>query len=175
MPGKGDVVPRFGTRNEFEIRIVVQPQDIDDLGHVNNATYLQYVEQVARAHADAVGMTLPRLVEIGMVPVVRRHTVTYHRPAMEGEELLVRTVITSARGARATRHNEVLRALSGELLVDADTEWVWINPETGMPRPTAPEILEAFGMNGAGNSGARSQARARPGTTSTTSDSRGTK
>lgn len=134
-------------RRSYRHTIQVQPEDIDDLGHVNNAVYLRYVEDVARAHADSVGMQLEALLELGAVPVVRRHVVTYHRPSQLGDRLEVSTRIVSVRGARATRHNEVRAENGGPLLVDTETEWVWVHPQTGRPRQIPGAILEAFGFS----------------------------
>jgi len=110
---------------------------------------------VARAHADSVGLSLSVLLALGVVPVVRRHVVTYHRPACLGDRLVVSTLIVSSRGMRATRHNQIRRESDGTLLVDTDTDWVWINPESGMPRPAPDDIREAFGFPS--NSGGREQ------------------
>ncbi|MER3479136.1 MAG: acyl-CoA thioesterase [Meiothermus sp.] len=125
--------------------ITVQPEDIDDLGHVNNAVYLRYIEDVARAHALRVGMPLERMRALGAVPVVRRHVVTYHRAATLGEELWVSTEILEARGIRAKRHNQVRRASDEVLLVEADTDWVWVDLK-GRPCPCPRPLLEAFGF-----------------------------
>lgn len=133
-------------RRSFSHVIDVRPDDLDELQHVNNAVYLTYVENVARAHADSVGLSLDVLLRLGVVPVVRRHVVTYHRPAFLGDRLVVSTLVVSSRGMRATRHNEIRREHDGVLLVDTDTDWVWINPETGVPRPVPDDIREAFGF-----------------------------
>ncbi|MBB6099860.1 acyl-CoA thioester hydrolase [Deinobacterium chartae] len=133
-------------RRRYQQPITVTRADIDDLGHVNNAVYLRYVEDVARAHADAVSMSLEVLRTLGAVPVVRRHIITYHRPALEGEQLTVSTRLISASGVRATRHNEVRRTSDNALLAEADTEWVWVNPASGRPRPVPLEVMQAFGM-----------------------------
>jgi acyl-CoA thioester hydrolase len=126
--------------------ITVQPEDIDDLGHVNNAVYLRYIEDVARAHALRVGMPLECMRELGAVPVVRRHVITYHRAATLGEQLWVSTEILEAGGIRAKRHNEVRRAADDGLLVEADTDWVWVDPVRGRPRNCPAPLLEAFGF-----------------------------
>ena len=131
------------------IRVPVQPADIDDLGHVNNAVYLRWIEEVARAHAERVGMGVNAMRALGVVPVVRRHTITYTGAALPGDTLEVSTRITAAKGIRATRHNEVCRAGDGALLVACETEWVWINPESGRPRLPPPELFVRFGMDGA--------------------------
>lgn len=52
----------------FEIEIVVVPEDIDDLGHVNNVVYLRWVQEVAIAHwtsaAPADSHRFERLTEL---------------------------------------------------------------------------------------------------------------
>ena len=38
----------------FELAIAIEPSDIDQLGHVNNVTYLRWVQDVAVAHWQSV-------------------------------------------------------------------------------------------------------------------------
>jgi len=63
--------------------ILVRPQDIDPMGHVNNAAYLDYLEEaVLGADADAEGA-------IGPVP--RRVRLEYLQPAAPGAALTAAT------------------------------------------------------------------------------------
>jgi hypothetical protein len=55
--------------------------------------YLRYVDDVARAHADSVGITFEAVTRLGAVPVVRRHDITYRRAGTVGDRLEVSTVI----------------------------------------------------------------------------------
>lgn len=132
-------------RRRHQIAVHVGTADLDELEHVNNAVYLRYMEEVVRAHAARVGMPLRVLQSLGAIPVVRRHTITYHYPAKLGDALVVSTVITALRGIRAQRHNEVRLAASRKLLAEAETEWVWLDPTRGRPKPAPDEVLEAFG------------------------------
>lgn len=120
--------------------------DADELGHVNNAVYLGWIEACCRKHALRVGLPTERLLEMGVVPVVRRHVVDYRRSARPGDELEVTTRITRVRGPLASRHNEVRRSGSGELLVEVATEWVWIDPASGRPKAPPEEVVRAFGF-----------------------------
>jgi acyl-CoA thioester hydrolase len=131
-------------RASYRHMVTVAEGDLDELGHVNNAVYLKYVEEVARAHASREGMGLGALKDLGVVPVVHRHLITYHRPAHLGDRLAVSTEVVSMRGARAQRHSEV--RLGGLLLVEATTDWVWVDPRRGRPKPVPPAVLEAFGF-----------------------------
>jgi acyl-CoA thioester hydrolase len=65
-----------------------------------------------------------------------------------GDELEVSTQIAYARGLRAGRHNEVRLVRDGRLLVEIDSDWVWVDPLRLRPRVVPNEILEAFGITG---------------------------
>jgi acyl-CoA thioesterase FadM len=40
----------------FELPITIQPNDIDENGHVNNITYLKWVQDIAIAHWTKVAI-----------------------------------------------------------------------------------------------------------------------
>lgn len=128
--------------SEYEIRVTVQPDEIDELEHVNNAVYVRYIEAVARAHSDARGYTLEKYMEMAAVPVVRQHRITYLRPARAGDELTLKTRIGRVSGVRAVREVKILRG--DELLVEAETEWVWVDPATMRPMKVPAEVVAAF-------------------------------
>jgi acyl-CoA thioester hydrolase len=133
-------------KSRFAHVITVSQADIDELGHVNNTVYLRYVEDVTRAHAIHIGMGLEGMRENGAVPVARKHIIQYHKGAMLHDQLEVSTQITIANGPRAARHNEVRLVKDGTLLVEIDSDWVWVDPVRYRPRVPAREILDAFGV-----------------------------
>jgi acyl-CoA thioester hydrolase len=129
-------------RHEHAIQVVVHADHIDELDHVNNAVYLNYVEQVARAHSDSLGFTVARFLRDGGVPVVRRHSILYHHPARDGDLLTVHTRVLSMRGVRAVRGT---RITCGEILVaEVETEWVWVEPTTSRPIRIPKEVHATF-------------------------------
>ena len=131
--------------HSFTHVVRVSEHEIDELGHVNNTVYLQYMEGIARAHADSLGATLEVMRTLGTVPVARQTVITYHRPAFAGDELRVRTEIISSSGVRSTRVYEIRRAATDELLAEGQTEWVWIDPQRGRPKAPPRELLTMFG------------------------------
>src|SRR5438874_9894812 len=68
--------PRDG-RPVYVMRLRVRHYETDALGHVNNAVYLNYLEQAAIEHAAAMGFGQARLAELGGFFVVRRHEIDY--------------------------------------------------------------------------------------------------
>ena len=138
---------RGGTpeRPAHAIRVEVSDRDIDVLGHANNVAYLRWVQDVAVAHSDAVGLTFERYRELGGVFVVRRHEIDYLRSALHGEVLEVRTWIPTAMAAKVVRCTEVRRA-SGEVVVRAQTVWGFIDTARARPVRIPDPVREAFGM-----------------------------
>lgn len=130
---------------EHTLNLTVREGDIDDLGHVNNVVYLDWCEAAAREHSARVGMDTPTLRALGCLAVVRAHTITYHRPALLGDQVTVHTVLTQSQGIRARRETRVCRA-DGTLLADCITDWVWVDALTGRPKRPAAEIAAAFGF-----------------------------
>lgn len=141
-------MPFSDPRSRYAQRVMVTQTHVDELGHVNNVVYLQLIEDLTRAHAMHVGMGLEAMRAAGAVPVARKHVIQYHRPAQLGDELEVSTQIAYARGLRAGRHNEVRLVRDGRLLVEIDSDWVWVDPLRLRPRVVPNEILEAFGITG---------------------------
>lgn len=146
--GEGAVeIPRDG-RPIYEMRLRVRHYEMDALGHVNNAVYLNYLEQAAIDHADAMGFGAARLAALGGLFVVRRHEIEYFGAAVGGDELVVTTWPETVVGARAVRSYQIGDAAGTRRLVAARTLWVWIDRQSGRPRPVPREIVDAFATPG---------------------------
>jgi acyl-CoA thioester hydrolase len=129
---------------EHTLEIVVAANEIDALGHVNNAVYVQYLELVATAHAERLGMGLEVLRGLEAIPVVREHHLKYLRPATLDDVLTVHTRVEGMQGVRAMRRNTVS---CGELvLVESFATWVWLHPVTLRPRAIPEVTSKAFGF-----------------------------
>ncbi|HWE61677.1 MAG TPA: thioesterase family protein [Chloroflexota bacterium] len=128
----------------YTLAIRVRQYEIDVLGHVNNAVYLNYLEQAAVEHADSMGFTRERLAELGGLFVVRRHEIDYLGAAVAGDDLRVTTWVESYSGARAIRCYEIVHAGSGRRLIAARTVWAWIDERSMAPRPVPRAIIEAL-------------------------------
>lgn len=139
-------VYNYLVKHYFEYLRTVQEEDLDELEHVNNAVYLVYIETAAREHAIREGFRLGDFKAHGVIPIVRSHHITYYKSAQRGDTLIVSTEIKEVSGPKAIRHNQVRHAITKELLVEAVTEWVWLDPETMRPKRVPKIIREAFGF-----------------------------
>lgn len=125
--------------------VEVGPESIDELGHVNNVEILRWVEQIGRAHLEAVGYPLDRLLAGGGAFVARRHEIDYRAATFLGDRLVVRTRVTGMGGARSVREVAVYRG--EEVAAEARTDWVYVDAQTMRPKRMPKEILSAFGID----------------------------
>ncbi len=128
----------------FELPIVVEPADIDELGHVNNVTYLRWVQDAAVAHWRA---RAPAADQAKLFWVVVRHEIDYKQAAYLGDEIVARTWVGAASRIKFERHTEVLRASDGRLLARARTLWCPIDAQTGKPASVSPEVRASFSVD----------------------------
>jgi acyl-CoA thioester hydrolase len=130
-----------GDRPVFEMRLTAGGDDIDELGHVNNAVWVQWIQKVAVAHWDAVARSQDR---DRYVWVVVRHEIDYLRALLPGEGVTGRTWVGEApRGARFDRHMEFVGD-DGRARVRAITQWAILDRETGRPLRVPPDVVAPF-------------------------------
>ena len=125
----------------FEQRITAAPEDIDELGHVNNAVWVRWIQDVATGHWRAAAD--PAHVD-AYIWVVTRHEIDYLRPLLEGESVAARTWVPEPpRGARFDRMMSFTGA-DGKDHVRARTTWAMIDKATGRPARVPREVVENF-------------------------------
>jgi acyl-CoA thioester hydrolase len=118
-------------------------RDIDLLGHVNNVVWVRFVVELATAHADALGVGFEATRKLGGIWIVRRHDVLYHANVAGGSTIRESTWISSLRGALSLRHAR-FESEAGVLLVEADTEWAYVDATTLRPRRVPAALRERF-------------------------------
>ena len=128
----------------YTTRRRVVAADIDDNGHVNNATYLTWVAALTGEHADACGFGREWSITQGGVWFVRRHDITYHRPALLDDELELTVEVQSIGGARGVRRTEIVRPSDRASIADCTTEWVWVRLPDGRPARVPQAIRDAY-------------------------------
>ena len=128
-------------RPVFEMRLEASDADIDELGHVNNAVWVQWIQKVAVAHWHAVCRPQDHDRYIW---VVVRHEIDYLRAVMPGESVTGRTWVGAApRGARFDRHMEFVGD-DGRPRVRAVTQWAILDRATGRPLRVPPDVIAPF-------------------------------
>jgi acyl-CoA thioester hydrolase len=127
----------------FELAITIEPSDIDQIGHVNNVTYLRWVQDVAVAHWKAVA---PPAEQAQLLWVVVRHEIDYKQAAYLSDAIVARTWVGTASRIRFERHTELLRSSDRILLAKARTVWCPLDAQTGKPVSVSAQVRAAFSV-----------------------------
>ena len=128
-------------RPVFEQRIMATEADIDELGHVNNAVWVQWIQEVAVAHWHLLAD--PAHHE-AYVWVIVRHEIDYLRALLAGESVTARTWVgQEPKGARFDRLMEFVGD-DGKVRVRAMTQWAIIDKAAGRPIRVPAEVIAPF-------------------------------
>lgn len=125
----------------FTKSFIAAPEDIDVMGHVNNAVWVQWVQDMATAHWDAAARPED---QDSFVWLVIRHEIDYRGNIAAGESVTAVTWIPSgASGAKSTRRVDFTDS-AGKIIVSANTVWAMLDRHSGRPARVRPEIIAPF-------------------------------
>ena len=129
-----------------DLSFTARPEDIDELGHVNNAVWVRWIQEVATTHWRATAA--PAHVD-AFIWVVVRHEVDYLRALKLGETATARTWVPEPpKGAKFDRLVEFTGA-DGKVMVRARSTWAMLEKVTGRPLRVPPEVASRFLASGA--------------------------
>jgi acyl-CoA thioester hydrolase len=124
-------------KNSFSHTLIVNQNDLDALNHVNNITYLQWVQNVAEKHWSAI---CNNEIDAHYVWVVIRHEIDYFSPAMLNDEITITTYIGDSYGVKSERFVEIKKI--DKLLAKAKTIWCLLDKNTMKPVKVPTEIMD---------------------------------
>lgn len=108
--------------------LVVSAGEIDEIGHVNNVAYLQWIQEAAVGHWNAAATDEQKRKFIWFAI---RHEIDYKKPAFENEAITVTTWVGEWTAATCERFTEISRDY--EILAKGRTVWCMIDRETSKP------------------------------------------
>ena len=118
-----------------------RPEHIDELGHVNNAVWVGWIQDIATAHWSAVAA--PEHIE-RYVWVVTRHEIDYRGNVGVGETVTAETWIPEGpRGPQFDRCVE-FRSADGKRLVAARSTWAMLDKDSGRLVRVPAEVAAPF-------------------------------
>lgn len=119
--------------------IAVDAQDIDFMGHVNNANYLNWVQDAVLAHWQKIA---PPQAVAAHLWVALKHEITYRKPAFLDDNVIASVVVEKVQGASAFYDTIIKRG--EEVLAEVKSRWCCIDAETLRPARIAEEIAALF-------------------------------
>lgn len=120
--------------------VAITPEHIDINGHVNNVEYVRWMQDAAIAHSQSVGGR-QALHELNTTWFAREHHIKYLLPVELGDDLVIRTWADSFKRTSSIRRYDFYRQRDNKLVVEASTNWVYVDRDSGRPQPI-PEALK---------------------------------
>ena len=125
----------------FTHAFTATPADIDELGHVNNAVWVRWIQEIAVAHWAQLATPEE---QAAFFWVITRHEIDYRGNLRAGETATGETwVADPPKGARFDRHVCFVDA-GGKELVRAVTTWAIIERASGRPMRVPAELAARF-------------------------------
>ena len=128
---------------DFTTIIKVRGFHEDRFGHVNNARYLEFLEEGRWDYLDERGPE-EGFQALGVFPIVAHLSISYRRPTSAGDRLIITTHVASTSSRKIIMHQTIHQEGTEKLCCEADISIVLVNAETGRPAVLSEEILEAW-------------------------------
>ena len=125
----------------YTTRIKVCAEDLDELEHVNNVRYVQWIQDIAKEHWE---VRATEKLKKEFFWVVIRHEIDYKKQAFLHDELLIETCVGDTTFVTSERFVKIKNAESGEILVSAKSNWCLLDMETKRPTRINDELRKVF-------------------------------
>ena len=149
--GDSPLMPEEMPARAFRLTRTVTADQLSALvPHANNVQIVGWIDEAARAHGDASGLTRERMHREGRMWFVARHEIDYVAESFAGDEILVGTWLIGVTKTTATRATMVWRRQASgvpgwELAVDARSRWVHMSLGTRRPTRIPAADLQTYG------------------------------
>ncbi|WBX85012.1 acyl-CoA thioesterase [Sphingosinicella microcystinivorans] len=129
----------MSTPAPFSYAIEINPADIDFMGHVNNASYLKWVQDAVLSHWQRFA---PAEAVAAHLWVALKHEITYRRPTFLDDEVIATVLLEKVQGARAFYETIIKRG--EEVLAEVKSSWCCLDAETLRPARLAQGVIDRF-------------------------------
>lgn len=119
--------------------IAIDPADIDFMGHVNNASYLRWVQEAVISHWERLA---PAEAIASHLWVALKHEITYRKPAFLADDVVATVLLEKVYGARAF-YNTVIRR-GEEVLAEVKSSWCCVDATTHRPARLKESVIDRF-------------------------------
>jgi acyl-CoA thioester hydrolase len=123
----------------YQFQVDVAQDDIDFMGHVNNASYLKWVQAAVISHWQAIA---PVEAVAQHLWVALKHEITYRRPAFLEDDVVATVLLEKVQGARAFYETVIKRG--GEVLAEVKSSWCCLDAETLRPARLTQNVIDKF-------------------------------
>ena len=119
--------------------IEIKAADIDFMGHVNNASYLTWVQAAVISHWQRLA---PPDAVAAHRWVALKHEITYRKPIFVDDDVIAMVLLEKVQGARAFYETVIKRG--EEVLAEVKSSWCCLDSETLRPARLAQSVIDHF-------------------------------
>jgi acyl-CoA thioester hydrolase len=130
-----------GTPEIYEKIIIVKATDLDELKHVNNVQYVQWIQDIAKEHWEN---RVSEEILNTCFWVVIRHEIDYKKQAFLDDELIIQTFVGDQTHVTSQRFVNILNKQTKKVLVKAKSTWCLMDYKTKKPVKISAEMLRVF-------------------------------
>lgn len=120
----------------YQDSIIVSKEHIDNLNHVNNVVYVQWINDISEKHWKTI--STPD-INSKYLWVVLKHEVDYLGEAVLGDELIIKTYVGESVGVKSIRYVEIYN--NSKPIVKGKTTWCLIDLKSHKPKRIEIDIL----------------------------------
>jgi len=136
---------RWQHPNPFIQEHIVTEDEIDRLNHVNNKTYLAWMEDVAWQHSFSVGIDEALIRELYKIMVIARHEMNFLRSCYLGETLCIGTWVSPPLGTKKRhRYFQIIRKKDKKTVFTAKSLWICIDLNNYKSTAIPIEMIEPY-------------------------------
>ena len=119
----------------------VSKDDLDQLEHVNNVRYVQWVQDIAEKHwLKKVSKKILKTCYWVLI----EHTITYKQAAVLGDTVRIETNVLSSEGVKSIRQVHFYNETTDVLLASSKTTWCFMDTKTNRPKRISKDIEVLF-------------------------------
>jgi thioesterase-3 len=123
------------------IELKVRGYHLDLFGHVNNARYLEFLEE-GRWAAFEEAVDLQQLAAKGYAFTVVNINISYRRPALMNHVLSIETAVAQLNRRSGVIHQVVKLKGTDTLIADADVTFVIVDAKTQKAAPLEGDLMD---------------------------------
>jgi len=128
--------------NKFKTELPTRWSDVDSNQHVRHSVYLDLCASARMNWLEAVGFPAPRLVKMGLGPILFREEVFYEKELFLGESVNIEITITklSESGHKFSIEHQLFN-VKGTRVARLYVDGAWFNVKERAVSPPGTELL----------------------------------
>lgn len=130
---------------KFTYPIQIKEHHLDTFGHVNNATYLELLEEARWEFITARGYGLHKIVETGLGPTLLEINIKFKREIRLREYITIESQLTSHKSKISYLKQAILNA-EGDVVCEAELVMGFFDTKARKLVTPTPEWLYAIGV-----------------------------